>query len=375
MRVLIVSGGVPTEKYPLLGVFEFDQAKALMNLGHEVVFISIDLRSIRRWRKWGKTHYIREGIDIYNISFPLGAVPTIFLYKIGRWLISDIYKDIVHHNGIPDLIHAHFTIMGAIAVKLKNMYGIPLVVTEHSSSINRNILSKSDYFLGKIAYSCADRLLAVSNLLRLRIKQHFNIEAVVVHNIIDVDSIQYNPQDHKFFTFISVGNLIYRKGFDLLIQAFAGIKEENVVLKIVGEGECRKQLEEQIETLHLQNRVQLLGYKSRSEISDLLNQSDVFVLASRNETFGVVYIESMLAGLPVIATRCGGPEDFVTNANGMLVDTNDCESLQKAMLEMRQSITRYDKRTLSSNCFAKFSPTTIAKQLVSIYKQIIKTNL
>lgn len=375
MRVLIVSSGAPTEKYPLLGIFEFDQAKALKGLGHEVVFVTIDLRSIRRWRKWGKTHYRREGIDIYNVSFPLGAVPAMLLYKIGSWLGRNIFKDVLYYNGIPDIIHAHFTIMGAIAVKLKRKYGIPLVVTEHSSRINRDILSKDDFFLGKIAYKHADRLLAVSNSLRLRIKQHFNIEAIVVHNIIDVDCIQYKPQNHDVFTFISIGNLIPLKGFDLLIQAFAEIGKGDIVLKIVGEGECRKQLEIQIETLQLQNRVQLLGYKSRCEISDLLNQSDVFVLASRSETFGVVYIEAMLAGLPVIATRCGGPEDFVTKANGMLVNVDDCDSLQKAMLEMRQNITQYDKQSLSSSCISKFSPDTIAKQLVSIYKQVIKTNL
>ena len=101
-------------------------------------------------------------------------------------------------------------------------------------------------------------------------------------------------------------------------------------------------------------------------------ESDVFVLASRGETFGVVYIEAMSAGLPVIATTCGGPEDFVDESNGILVPVNDVEALTDALIKIYKTANNYDRSNISRLTQQKFSPKTIASQLTDVYIDVIK---
>ena len=101
---------------------------------------------------------------------------------------------------------------------------------------------------------------------------------------------------------------------------------------------------------------------------------DAFVLASRRETFGVVYIEAMAAGLPVIATRCGGPEDFVTEENGILIPVDDAAALTDAMEHMMLHRREYDSASISADIRRKFAPETIAARLTDIYKTVLEKN-
>ena len=370
MTILFVSGGFPSKETPLLGIFEWDQAQAVYNAGNKVIFVSLDLRSIRRWRKWGLTSFTQNGVKVYSLSFPIGAVPAWILYHLGSLLLLWAYKKIRKIEGEIDVVHAHFTEMGAISSILKRKYHLPLVITEHSSAINKSTISNYSKYLAKIAYSTADKLIAVSNPLANSIKRHLKAEAKVIPNIVSVSDIRYNPIIHKSFVFSAIGGLIYRKGFDLLIQAFSIFKGEDVKLQIIGDGPLRNDLQKQIDECQLSEQISILGYKSRSEISELLNSSDAFVLASRGETFGVVYIEAMLAGLPVIATCCGGPEDFINTSNGMLVPVDDVKALSGALKRMKEDIESYDKKKIFESCFEQYSPESIARQIVQEYSSL-----
>lgn len=374
MFVLIVARGYPTKNHPLHGIFEYDQAKALQRAGHKVVFISLDLRSIRRKRKLGKSFLIIDGFDIFNISFPIGNVPPHLFIAAGKLLLKSIFKDVIVKHGQPDIIHAHFTNIAAIASVLKTKYRIPFIVTEHNSMIHKAVLEKRTRISGRLAYGKADKVIAVSKSLSKRLLHHFNIESVVVNNIVDIGTFYHKPKKHYPFQFISVGNLLDVKGFDLLIKAFSQLEEENLRLLIIGEGPERPKLQKLINALDLGEHVDLPGSKTRYEINQLLNQSDAFVLASRAETFGVVYIEAMATGLPVIATRCGGPEEFINKSNGILVDVANIEQIATAMSEMHQNINQYDKKLIAEQCREKFSPEATIKQLLFAYKSILASN-
>ena len=159
-----------------------------------------------------------------------------------------------------------------------------------------------------------------------------------------------------------------------MIKAFKIFKDKPIRLLIIGEGEQRAFLNTLIADLGLEKQVVLLGLKSRQEISAYLNRSDVFVLASRGETFGVVYIEALLAGLPVIATKCGGPEDFVNDTNGLLMECEDVKGLEKALLSMYEKMDDYDGNKISSDCLQRFSPHAVAFALMAVYRQILNAN-
>jgi len=370
MFILIIARGYPKKNQPLHGVFEYDQAKALQRAGHKVVFISLDLRSIRRKRKLGKSFHNIDGFDIFNFSFPIGNVPPRLFIAAGKLVLKSIFKDVIVKHGQPDIIHAHFTNIAAIASVLKTKYRIPFIVTEHNSMIHKAVLEKRTRISGRLAYGNADKVITVSKSLSKSIFNHFNIKSVVVNNIVDLETFQHKPHKHSYFQFISVGNLLYVKGFDLLIEAFSQLKKKNLRLLIVGEGPERPKLQKLIDALGLSGQVALLGSIMRYEINQLLNQSDAFVLASRAETFGVVYIEAMAAGLPVIATKCGGPEEFINEDNGILLPTEDVRQLAGAMTEMYQNINQYDKKLISEQCREKFSPAAISKQLLIVYNSV-----
>lgn len=368
MAILFVCNGFPSDETPLSGIFEWDQAQAIRHEGEEVIYISLDFRSIRRRRRIGLKKFIKDHITIYSLSFPIGAVPSKLFYLVGKVLLLYVYNIILKNEKPIKLIHAHFTDMGAIASIIKLKFGVPLIVTEHSSQVNKPLLSNNIKYLAKIAYNRADRLIAVSHALAHNIKLHFDVAPIVIPNIVNISDIAYKPKIHKSFVFTSIGGLTHIKGFDILIKSFSIFHNNDVKLNIIGDGYLKKDLQNIIIDNNLENQVKLLGYMSRREISDILNQSDVFVLASRSETFGVVYIEAMLAGLPVIGTYCGGPEDFINNDNGLLVPVDDIDALSKALVYVKNNISIYNKKHISETCLQKYSPHCIAKQLLQEYQ-------
>jgi glycosyltransferase involved in cell wall biosynthesis len=375
MRVLIVARGYPTKKYKMNGIFEFDQAKALVYSGVNVVYAAIDMRSIRRWRKWGIETKIVNGVKIYAINLPLGRIPKQLLRVISKFGLIYLYKKIINEQGKPDIIHAHFSGIGFVASILKEKYNIPFVLTEHFSGIMKQPITKDIFKIAKIAYSKADKIIAVSPELKNIIYEKFEKNAIYIPNIVDTNLFSYANKDNKnTFSFVSVGSLIYGKRMDLTIEAFidAFKGSDKVFLTIFGEGPERQKLEELVRINKMEKQIKLMGMQSRKVIADYLKECDCFVLASQTETFGVVYIEAMASGLPVIATKCGGPESFVNEENGVLIPVDNKDALVTAMKNMYSGKYKYDKKTISADTIKKFSPKTISKKLTDVYEDALK---
>ena len=370
---MFVSRGYPTGKYPLLGVFEYDQACALVRAGHQIIYAVVDLRSLRRWRKWGFKSLRRDGINIEAINIPCGRLPRLILNFCGVTAFKLLYKRIVKKYGIPDVVHSHFVSPGYYSSCILKDSNVPLVHTEHSYDMHAETLSTKWYNLGKKVYPNVDIVIAVSKSLADNIEKHFGTKSLVIHNIVDTSLFRYVEKKRdrisNKFKFISVGHLQPLKKMDLLIRSFYGAfkNDPTVELYIYGEGGERINLEKIIEEHCLTNRVHLMGYASRDVIAAKMAECDSFVLASESETFGVVYVEAMAAGLPVIATKSGGPEDFIDDTNGIIVSVNDESALIEALQEMRFSRERYNSNVISSNARDRFSSTNIAKQISDVY--------
>ena len=226
MKVAIISRGTPNEKYPLYGIFEFDQAKALARKGVEVAFVAIDFRSHSFKRKYGMRQYVKNGVQVFELSLPINvyrkAIPVL------QRLLLIPFKAMLKSFGKPDAVHAHFYSIAAIASVLKKKYGIPLVVTEHSSKLNKPTteISDLDQRLAIKAYQDCDQLICVSEALRANILQNFHHDSIVIPNMVDnsVFQCRETPLDDSPFIYVSVGNLIPIKAFDRLIEAFAQVK-------------------------------------------------------------------------------------------------------------------------------------------------------
>ncbi len=368
--VLIVTEGYPTDKYPLCGIFAYDQALALKAAGYNVVLACVDLRSIRRTREWGYEYVKKDGMDIYCVNIPLGRVPKRILYTTGRIAFNGLYRRIEHELGKPEVIHAHFFSNAYFVLDIKIKEGTPFVITEHASGLLAENIDPYHWRMARESYALSDAMIAVSGSLSKRIKSEFNIAATVIPNIVRTDIFSYSSAQKQRNEIISVGALITRKRMDVLVRAFAKImkKYPEARLTIIGEGPERKNITNLIEQMTLSGSVTLTGNLHRTRIAEYFAQSAFFVLASKFETFGVVYIEAMAAGLPVIATRCGGPEDFVDDASGMLVPVDDEDALAEAMDVMYN--TEYDRDAITQRAKTLFSPESVAAAIGNVYKGI-----
>lgn len=358
------------------GIFEFDQAKALAARGHEVIYLAIDLRSIRRWRHWGRESLQKDSVKIEAINIPLGRVPKKILRAFGVFGLSRVFRQCMKKYGKPDIIHAHFTGSAYSAVKALKKYDIPIVMTEHNSGITERVINPDLKALASFTYPKCNKVIVVSPSLQHSLRSIFNQESLYIPNIVDVEAFTIKRPESDlgdYFTMVSIGGLIPRKGMDLLIQQFAAFNRKiiNSKLIIFGEGPERKALEQLIEELKVSEHVKLMGLRSREEIAPILSNSDVFVLTSKNETFGVVYIEALACGVPVIATTCGGPEGFVHEGNGMLIPVDDEKALLEAMNTMYDKASTYDRAKIAAEIREKFSPDSVAEQLEEIYKELI----
>lgn len=377
MKILIVTRGYPQSHNNMLGLFEKDQALALKRAGHDIAYAVVDIRSIRRKRKFGFNHFTDEnGMEIFEMNWPIGPVPRPMIEYFRQEALMKLYPYIYDYFGKPDIIHAHFLNYAVISVKLAKKEGIPLVITEHSSYLNADKLSKSIIRRAEKAYSAASAIISVSDSFAKKIKKNIGYDSVVIYNIASIDQFEMGrsaARVFKQFEFASSGSLLEKKGFDVLISAFSEVvkKYPSCRLTIYGDGPEKRNLLILTKKLHIENNVEFYGAYKKEEIPDLYSTADAFVLASHGETFGVVYIEAMAVGLPVIATACGGPESFVTQRTGYLVEKNNVQQLCDAMLRMIEHRADFDEQYIRAYVKDNFSSDVIARKITQVYEQVL----
>lgn len=372
MHILILGRNVPSENYPTAGVFEFDQAKALRAAGHSVTYFAVDMRSIRRRRPFGFTSGRQYGIDTFVASLPVGRIPKKFRIILMAKLFDLLHKTAFGKLNGPDVIHSHFLGVTAAATKTRLFRDIPIVATEHSSALMVDTPSSSTRMIAKSSYSKVNALVAVSAALADRIRDLIGIEPIVIPNIVDSEFFFREQERHETFNVLSVGNLRSVKRMQDVIRAFRIAKRAipNPKLQIIGEGPERGMLEALIQSEGVEADVRLSGMRSREYVAASLTESDVFVLASSRETFGVVLIEAMAAGLPVVATRSGGPDNFLEASGSHIVDVGNVEAIAAKIVSVFREQTAQDRQILAEWTASQFGKTAVVEQLESVYRSV-----
>jgi glycosyltransferase involved in cell wall biosynthesis len=157
-----------------------------------------------------------------------------------------------------------------------------------------------------------------------------------------------------------------------LIRAFKKAVENNprAELWIGGVGELYNELTDLTKQLGLQSSVKFLGLLSRDEVIHNLKECDCFVLSSKYETFGVVTIEAMLFGKPVIVTRCGVAQTIVNEKTGIIVDTENEQQLADAMLTMMGTFKNYNAGTIQQLVVDNFGKESFLKKIKKVYNEV-----
>ena len=380
MKILILSRGIPSINDPQEGCFELDQAKALRDAGHEVVVMAVDSRVRRFWRKPGIEKKIIDGITTYKLfTFPTSIIRHLFSFSLGIKIevieAKLLYKHVIKENGYFHVIHAHFLTSIYYATKIKEKYGIPVIGTEHWSKVDNDVDSKDVQYMGKRTYVNVDKLISVSDSLRKKILYSFNVNSVIIHNLIDTSflPISINKPNRDSFSIVLVGSLIHRKGFDYFIESFSKsrLAKENVMVTIIGGGPEFNNLFKQITNLGLTDKIKLIGQQSKKVIFEKLNSANFFVLPSRSENFSVSVLEALANGLPVVATICGGIKECINDSNGILVEVDNQNQMIKALEEMYDNYRIYDRMKIRTNCLSLYSPESIAQQINKVYESVI----
>lgn len=383
MHVLLIPAWYPKDTTDVIGSFFREQAIALQKQGIDVGVLSIRLKSLRKF----KNIFIRSssnlqkridnGIPTFQMSIKnwFSGVSPLQVYIYGRIGLK-AYKNYIEEYGHPDVIHVHSMLYaGIIAMYINKKFGIPYIITEHSSAFLRNLYSKAKLKLLCEISNSSKMNIAVSSTFVKVLTEKTKQKWIAIPNI--VNETFFKPITKKpgatGFKFIHISNLSKNKKIDILIEAFALAfeKDSSIQLKIGGFGDEYNNLKELITFKGLSEQVTLLGALSRNQVVEEMSRSNVFVLSSEYETFGVVLIEALALGKPVIATRSGGPEDIVDKHNGILVPVNDIESLADAMRSMVENYNSYDQREIQQQCFEKYSEKAVTYELKKVYAEVL----
>ena len=259
------------------------------------------------------------------------------------------------------------------------------IISEHTNPEytygSRTLKNSIVKLLIKLLYGKADRIIAVSNGVKKALIKVFKIDEnkiQIIYNPCDINKIkklsmekvEYPWFSEKIPIIITIGRLIESKGHGKLLQAFAKIKKQiPSKLVIIGEGNLRKQLERLTVKFEVEKDIAFLGWQENPY--KYISKSNIFVLSSNSESFGLVVVEAMVCGIPVVSFDCeSGPREILDNGEyGILVPVGDIEGLSEAVInilknnDLREKIIQKAKKRIHI-----FDAKDIAKEYMKYIK-------
>lgn len=385
MNLLILPSWYDTPDNPVRGIFFKEQAQALSeyfkknNIEATITILALQQYNIRESNLYKSIKKVtlseENGIKTVRARmFHIPKLEEINLRRGAKYLKKLISKTQIMLGINFELVHIHSVQFSGIWYALSGLK-IPYVITEHSSAFFRNRIGESEKkYLPKV-FNNSEAVIAVGKGLAEKIQVYSQKKVNVIFNI--VRDVPFSNLEHlkreEQFIFFSLGYDIKVKGFDILLTAFSKfLKEEKAVLILGGlTEEGQKQLEIQAESLGIRQNLVLKGRIPHDEVYKMMEQSNCFVLPSRFETFGIVLAESMYVGRPVIASRTGGPDSFVTENTGLLIEPGNEEQLVNALLEMKKNYSKYNQNDIRQYALETFTGNVICDKIYNIYKKIL----
>lgn len=377
MHVLLIPISYPNTYNKQSHVFFEEQARALSLTGIDVGVLAVIPISFQQiWKEkrldTGLHEYISDGVRVYRYQFP--AIPK--MWRLNSWLRTWLgkrqFKKYSKKYGSPDISHVHVSLGGMLAVWINLEFKIPYVVTEHYTSFLKNNMPSWKTNLAQVVFTNSKKNIAVSNDFKTKLEQDYNAKFEYIPNIVDTDFFVPNNKaafGHPTKNFLNIGNLKPQKSQDMLIRAFAKTFQGKADIKLViaGSGPEYSRLKKLVSRLGMQEQISFYGQADRNEVLKLMQESDCFVLSSTFETFGVVVIEAMSCGLPVIATRSGGPESIISSEKlGILCDIDEIK-LSDALIN--STINTYDSNYIREYAVTNFASATVAARLKKLYQE------
>ena len=384
IKVLILPSWYPTERYPTGGIFCQEQARALNTLAAlDVLVLFVDRTPIREWlRSKGRRGRlnIEQGLRVYRVQMP--RLPGLWPVLYAVWALASMWRLGRRFGFKPDLLHAHVALPAGLAgAAAKRIFGVRLVLTEHTGPFSMLMRNRFAKWATALALRSADRVIAVSRALRNQIWEHPQLRRHIdiIPNVVDVGAFSiprtpYVPGRPGRLLFIGEMETSI-KGADFLLGAVSILQKEGqeVALDLVGKGRNRREYESLARQLAVAGRCRFLDPVSHEEIAHMMAEADLLVLPSLAETFGVVVVEALSAGLPVVATRCGGPEETITPEVGVLVEPANSAALAAGISDMLGRLETFKEADLRLFAETHYGQASVAAKLANLYRQVVSS--
>lgn len=336
-----------------------------------------------------KTNEIDDGINIYRVPvLNRKSKDTATLLSWLSFFPTSLWKGakLIKQNRY-DVINSHFAIpSGLIGIILSKLFNIPSVVSLHGGDIYDPTKKYSPYkhfYLRKIVsyvMNKSDEVVANSNDTRKRAFEFYNVKREIeVINLglirpsfdrVTRKNLELSDDD---FLITSIGRLIKIKGLQYLLQAMHKLENKRLKLLVMGDGPEKKTLKMLSKKLGLEGQAEFLGFVGGERKYQYLSVSDLFVLPSLKEAFGIVFLEAMHCGLPVITTTTGGQTDFLKDGeNGFLVPVGDVDALaEKINLLCNDSNLRQKMSNKNRKDVKNFYSEKMAERYEKLFNQTL----
>lgn len=338
LKILLLCWEYPPNVVGGLSNHVFHLANQMACQGHEVHVLTAGKDTLYGYEMTDKVH-------VHRVK-PINEHDDHFLSWIGGLNLAMAFKGEQLAEEIKfDIIHAHDWLVGAAAIALKKVLEIPLLTTIHATEYGRNngIHNRIQRFIHereKSLISSAEQLIVCSDYMKESLTSIFHIEekkAAVIPNGIEPASISLKadeifPELNGRKYIFSIGRMVKEKGFETLLKAAQIVKERNQDYFFVtaGKGPMLDTYQRQVKDLNLSNYLVFVGNVSEEERDALIHGSEIVVIPSLYEPFGIVTLEAMIQEKPVIVSNTGGMKGIVKHTQtGLVMTPGDPESLLK----------------------------------------------
>ena len=392
--ILVLSHMYPRDYHPAGGGFVHEQVKALRGVGYDVRVLS------------GEPHWINtlnpakifrgfrgalvkpvwnefEGVPVlkfpYVVSNALPFQTHAFTYSKGlKRVIAAVKRDFDF-----ELVHAHTSYTdGTAGAIIADTYRVPLVLTEHTGPFST--LTRTPFLRRATtrALQRADTVITVSKTLGDDVKRELSLDAyhpiLVIPNVVDTNLFRPLPprSQDNLLRAIWVGHFVEVKRVPDLLRAFqkARLSEPRLRLRLVGTGEGELEVRSIVAQCGLAEHVEFAGHVKTSDLPREYANADFLVISSRTETFGVVAIEAMSCGKPVLTTNCGGPAEIVTDpALGIISSGFGVDEFCDSILQICHRLPTFDANLIRRVTEIRFSRPAFLAKVLEAYQSASNT--
>ncbi|MDK2824927.1 Glycosyltransferase involved in cell wall bisynthesis [Methanolobus vulcani] len=354
--------------YPKIGGIEYaldSLARNLLLMGHEVHVITRN----------------QKGTDQFTPAEGLTVIRLKGKSLDSRFLVPYAYKelyDILKHGNY-DIIHSHGldSPMALLSLMFSRLLQIPTVITNHSLT-GKSLIRIPLHMAGRFFLRYTDAVIAVSSAVQKDTGVMFKGPVYSIPNGVDVlasltDDAIVLPDTNGKTMVTTVSRMTLKKGVSDIVKIAPELIERNpdLVFLMVGDGPLKKSLEKKVKNQGMENNFIFTGQVSRSVVFSLLERSDIFIMASRDEAFGIAILEAFAKKVPVVARDNSGVSDIITHGKtGFLVEDSG------QMLEYLERLIEDQelRDILSENAFSKLDEykwQDVAKLTSDVYAELI----